>query len=55
AGFALLPKDLVAPFIEKKALTILNAGRSTQIPFALTWYPRKEMPDYFKALIKAIK
>jgi DNA-binding transcriptional LysR family regulator len=54
-GFTLLPKEVVNPLVEQGALIALNEGKSMTIRFALTWYPRKEMPDYFRELIKAIK
>lgn len=53
-GFALLPKELVQPSIEQNRLVALNDGKSMSIRFALTWYPRSEMPEYFRDLIKAI-
>lgn len=53
-GFALLPKELALPFIEQGTWIALNEGKSMSIRFALTWYPRSEMPGYFKDLIKAI-
>ncbi len=54
-GFALVPIEMAQPFIEQKSMIALNEGKSMKIPFALTWYPRSEMPGYFKDLIKAIK
>lgn len=55
AGFALLPVDLALPYIQQKKLITLNEGKAFKIPFALAWYPRPEMPAYFKELIQAIK
>jgi DNA-binding transcriptional LysR family regulator len=54
-GFALLPRELVLPYIKQKKLIALNDGRAFKIPFALVWYPRSEMPAYFRDLIQAIK
>jgi DNA-binding transcriptional LysR family regulator len=54
-GFALLSKEMALPFLEQKSLIALNEGKSMNIRFALTWYPRSEMPGYFRGLIDAIK
>ena len=54
-GFGVLPKEIAEPLIEEGKLAALNQGRSYKIPFALAWYPRREMPDYFREIIQAIK
>jgi LysR family transcriptional regulator, chromosome initiation inhibitor len=54
-GFGVLPKEIAQPLVNEKKLTILNQGRSHKIPFALAWYPRREMPDYFRDIVRAIK
>jgi DNA-binding transcriptional LysR family regulator len=54
-GFALLPHDFVSSHIEHGNLVLLNGGETDEIPFALVWYPRQEMPIYLKELIAAIK
>ncbi len=54
-GFALLSKEMALPFLEDGSLVTLNQGKTMNIRFALTWYPRSEMPGYFKDFIKAIK
>ena len=54
-GFALLPLDLALPYIKQKKLIALNEGRAFKIPFALAWYPRPEMPAYFRELIQSIR
>jgi hypothetical protein len=41
--------------IHEGKLAPLNQGRSHKIPFALAWYPRSEMPDYFREIIQMIK
>ena len=55
AGFGLLSKEIAAPFLHDKELIELNAGRSLKDELALAWYPRPEMPVYFKEIVKAIK
>lgn len=54
-GYTLLPKELVLPLIQQKSLIALNDGKTMNIRFALTWYPRSQMPAYFKDLIASIK
>jgi LysR family transcriptional regulator, chromosome initiation inhibitor len=54
-GFGVLPKEVAEPLIRQNSLATLNQGRSYKIPFALAWYPRKEMPDYFKEIVQMIK
>lgn len=54
-GFALLSKELVTSYLDKGELITLNDGKPMDIRFALTWYPRSEMPGYFQELISAIK
>jgi DNA-binding transcriptional LysR family regulator len=54
-GFGVLPKEIAEPLINEKKLAPLNQGRSYKIPFALAWYPRKEMPDYFREIVRMIR
>ena len=54
-GFGVLPREIAEPLIKEEKLTALNQGRSYKIPFALAWYPRREMPDYFREIIRMIR
>jgi DNA-binding transcriptional LysR family regulator len=54
-GFGVLPKEIAEPLISEKKLISLNQGRSYKIPFALAWYPRREMPEYFREIVKMIR
>ena len=54
-GFGVLPREIAEPLIGEGKLTLLNQGRSHKIPFALAWYPRKEMPAYFREIVQIIK
>jgi DNA-binding transcriptional LysR family regulator len=54
-GFGVLPREIAEPLIRERKLTALNQGRSYEIPFALAWYPRQEMPDYFRDIVRLIK
>lgn len=55
AGFGLLSKEIATPLLNENKLIGLNGGRSLKDELALAWYPRPEMPVYFKEIIKAIK
>jgi DNA-binding transcriptional LysR family regulator len=54
-GFGVLPREIAEPLIDEGKLLCLNQGRSHKSPFALAWYPRKEMPDYFREIVRMIK
>ena len=54
-GFGVLPKEIAERLISENKLAALNQGRSYKIPFALAWYPRREMPDYFREIVRLIK
>lgn len=53
-GFGVLPREIADPMVKEGKLTRLNQGRPYKIPFALAWYPRSEMPDYFRAVVRMI-
>ena len=54
-GFGLLTKEISKPFLDTKSLIKLNHGKSLKDPLALSWYPRTNMPIYFKQVIAALK
>jgi DNA-binding transcriptional LysR family regulator len=54
-GFGVLPREIAEPMISEGKLALLNQGRTYKMHFALAWYPRKEMPDYFREIVLAIK
>ena len=53
-GYSVLSKNFVEPYIKSKKMVDLAPGKTVKIDFALAWYPRREMPKYFKELIKLI-
>lgn len=53
-GYTVLSEDFAKDLIIKKQLTEINPGKKLELEFALAWYPRHEMPEYFADLIKAI-
>lgn len=53
-GFGILPKELALPMVKDGKLVVLNNNRSVKVKMALAWYPRKDMPDYFREVVKSI-
>jgi LysR family transcriptional regulator (chromosome initiation inhibitor) len=53
-GFGVLPREIAEPLVKEGRLALLNQGRSYKIPFALAWYPRREMPEYFRHIVQTI-
>ena len=54
-GFGVLPKEIAERLIQENKLVALNQGRSYRIRYALAWYPRAEMPDYFREIVRMIQ
>jgi LysR family transcriptional regulator (chromosome initiation inhibitor) len=55
-GFAALPRELAEPLLESGDLIqIHKSGKPLKTEMALVWYPRREMPDYFKEIVKSLK
>jgi LysR family transcriptional regulator, chromosome initiation inhibitor len=53
-GFGTLTQEIARPHLASRALIALNGGALMEDPLALTWYPRPQMPPYFRAVISAI-
>lgn len=54
-GFGTLTQEIAKPHLDAGELTVLNGGAVMEDPLALVWYPRPEMPPYFKAIIDSIR
>ena len=54
-GYGVLSKEFAAPYIKSGELLVINENKSYLNPISLAWYPRPEQPDYFSAIIHAIK
>jgi len=50
-GYGVLPSEFAKPYLDKKYLITLNAGKSYPHLLALAWFPRHQQPKYFAALI----
>lgn len=53
-GYSVLPDEFAQNLLAEKHLVDLCPHRTLEDEVALAWYPRHEMPAYFKALITAI-
>ena len=53
-GYSVLAGDFAAPWLADGRLVDLLPGRWLDQDVALAWYPRREMPAYFRALIDAV-
>ncbi len=54
-GCGTLTQEIAKPHLESGDLIVLNGGSVMEDPLALVWYPRPEMPQYFKAIIDSIR
>lgn len=54
-GFGTLTHEIAKPHIESGDLIALNGGAAMEAELALAWYPRPEVPAYFKAIVGALK
>lgn len=53
-GYSVLSKRFLEPYIRDKHLVQIMPEAFSKLDFALAWYPRHEMPKYFKRLIDLI-
>lgn len=53
-GYGVLTQEFSKPYIDRKELMVLNAGKIYENNLALAWYARHEPPKYFAAIINAI-
>jgi DNA-binding transcriptional LysR family regulator len=54
-GYGTLTQEVASSDVAKGDLIILNQKQVLEDPQALAWYPRREMPNYFRSLIDSIK
>ena len=54
-GYGTLTREIADEYISMGRVGSLNQGKAMKEPLALAWYSRREMPDYFKQIIIAIK
>ncbi len=53
-GYSVLSEDYARPLVKKGEIFDVSPSQFLDFKIALAWYPRPEMPDYFKSLIKAL-
>jgi LysR family transcriptional regulator, chromosome initiation inhibitor len=54
-GYSVLAEDFAAEALADGRLVDLCPGRHLDQDIALAWYPRHEMPGYFRALVDAVE
>jgi DNA-binding transcriptional LysR family regulator len=54
-GYGTLTSEVAMPYVERGEIIILNGKGIFEDPQALAWYPRPEIPDYFQAIVSAIR
>jgi DNA-binding transcriptional LysR family regulator len=54
-GYSVLVDEFARPLVEAGALAVLSPTKALRVAQALAWYPRPEMPAYFKALVRAVR
>lgn len=54
-GYGTLTAEVAASSIKSGDLIVLNQRQVFEDPQALAWYPRSEMPNYFKSIVDSIK
>jgi LysR family transcriptional regulator, chromosome initiation inhibitor len=54
-GFGTLTQEIAAPHLAAGTLITLNGGAVMEDALALAWYPRPHPPEYFAALVKALR
>ncbi|MBC7428463.1 MAG: LysR family transcriptional regulator [Bacteriovorax sp.] len=56
AGYSVLSEELAMDFIDSKLLVDLAPGKYLDLAdLCLAWYPRPEMPLYFKEILQVVK
>lgn len=53
-GFSALTEEFARPFVKSGSLFCLSPEMHLDSAVALAWYPRSEMPPYFKSLLEAL-
>jgi DNA-binding transcriptional LysR family regulator len=54
-GYSVLAEDFAKPLLENGRLVDLCPKKHLDQEIALAWYPRHEMPSYYRALIDAVR
>lgn len=54
-GYSVLAEEFAGPHVKRGELIKLGEDLFLDYKIALAWYPRHERPDYFQAIISALK
>ncbi len=53
-GYSALSEEIARPYVKAGTLAPLSSTHFMDHSIALAWYPRAEMPPYFKSLVEAL-
>jgi LysR family transcriptional regulator, chromosome initiation inhibitor len=53
-GYGVLTQEFAENYLKQSKITILNKGQQLENRLALAWYPRTNMPSYFKQIVQSI-
>jgi LysR family transcriptional regulator, chromosome initiation inhibitor len=54
-GYSVLAAEFAQEWVDRKQLAWLKPSQTLALPLALAWYPRPQMPAYFKAIIDSVR
>jgi len=54
-GYTVLTEEFAKPLLQRHQLIEFNKGKVMEERWALAWYPRAQMPSYFKSLIASVR
>jgi LysR family transcriptional regulator, chromosome initiation inhibitor len=54
-GYTVLSVEFATPLIDANRIAAIGGRRHWDYGLAVAWFPRRHMPDYFRAILKAIK
>jgi LysR family transcriptional regulator, chromosome initiation inhibitor len=53
-GYGVLTEEVAGPHLRSGSIALLHPSHHYENPLALAWYPRPELPAYFRAVLKAL-
>ena len=54
-GYGVLTREFAQTFIKAGRIALFNGGAPLENRLALAWYPRPQLPSYFKAVVGSLK
>jgi LysR family transcriptional regulator, chromosome initiation inhibitor len=54
-GYSVLAAEFAQGWVDRKELAWMKPSQTLALPLALAWYPRPQMPTYFRAIIDSVR